>query len=219
MVAANSLRGMPVCGRKTRLSSVENPFSQACENNKAPILAVLEQVFASCRSVLEIGSGTGQHAVHFAPRLPQLRWQPSDVPENLPGIEQWREAEPAPNLLRPIALDVRAPHWGVTPVDGLFTANTLHIMPWSAVQAFFAGLPGVLVPGGVLAVYGPFNYGGAYTSASNARFDQWLKACAPHQGIRDFEAVAELAASAGLALREDNAMPANNRLLVWRRDS
>ncbi|MBK8133332.1 MAG: DUF938 domain-containing protein [Gammaproteobacteria bacterium] len=204
---------------ETRLSSVEKPFSQACENNKAPILAVLQRVFAPCRSVLEIGSGTGQHAVHFAPRLPQLRWQPSDVPENLPGIEQWREAEPAPNLLRPIALDVRAPHWGVAPVDGLFTANTLHIMPWSAVQAFFAGLPGVLASGGVLAVYGPFNYGGAYTSASNARFDQWLKARAPHQGIRDLEAVAELAAGAGLALWEDNAMPANNRLLVWRRNA
>ena len=196
---------------------MEKPFSQACENNKAPILEVLERVFAPCRSVLEIGSGTGQHAVHFAPRLPQLYWQPSDVPENLPGIAQWRAAEPASNLLEPIALDIRARHWGVAPVDGLFTANTLHIMPWSTVQAFFAGLPGVLAPGGVLAVYGPFNYGGEYTSESNARFDQWLKARAPHQGIRAFEAVAELAAGAGLELREDNAMPANNRLLVWRR--
>ena len=196
---------------------MEKPFSQACENNKVPILEVLERVFAPCRSVLEIGSGTGQHAVHFAPRLPQLYWQPSDVPENLPGIAQWCAAEPAANLAQPITLDVRARHWGVAPVDGLFTANTLHIMSWSAVQAFFAGLPGVLVPGGVLAVYGPFNYGGEYTSESNARFDQWLKARAPHQGIRDFDAVAELAAEAGLELREDNAMPANNRLLVWRR--
>jgi SAM-dependent methyltransferase len=196
---------------------MEKPFSQACENNKAPILEVLERVFAPCRSVLEIGSGTGQHAVHFAPRLPQLYWQPSDVPENLPGIAQWRAAEPASNLLAPIALDVRARHWGVAPVDGRFTANTLHIMSWSTVQAFFAGLPGVLAPGGVLAVYGPFNYGGEYTSESNARFDQWLKARAPHQGIRAFEAVAELAAGAGLELREDNVMPANNRLLVWRR--
>lgn len=196
---------------------MEKPFSQACENNKIPILAVLERVFAPCRRVLEIGSGTGQHAVHFAPRLPQLHWQPSDVPEHLPGIEQWRAAEPASNLLAPIALDVRARHWGVAPVDGLFTANTLHIMSWDAVQAFFAGLPGVLVAGGVLAVYGPFNYGGEYTSDSNARFDQWLKARAPHQGIRVFEAVAELAAGAALELREDNAMPANNRLLVWRR--
>jgi trans-aconitate methyltransferase len=195
---------------------VDKPFSQSCENNRAPILAVLESVFVHCRRVLEIGSGTGQHAVYFAPRLPQLQWQPSDVRENLPGIEAWRAAKPAGNLLPPVALDVRVQPWAVAPVDGLFTANTLHIMAWEVVRAFFAGLRGVLVPGGVLAVYGPFNYGGEYTSESNARFDEWLKSRDPRQGIRDVERVAELAAAAGLVLEEDNAMPANNRLLVWR---
>ena len=194
-----------------RFDGVDKPFSQSCENNRAPIQAVLERVFAHCRRVLEIGSGTGQHAVYFAPRLPQLQWQPSDVRENLPGIEAWRAAEPAGNLLAPVALDVRAQPWAVAPVDGLFTANTLHIMAWEVVCAFFAGLRGVLVPGGVLAVYGPFNYGGEYTSESNARFDAWLKARDRRQGIRDVERVAELAAAAGLVLEEDNAMPAPQR--------
>jgi SAM-dependent methyltransferase len=198
---------------------VDRPFSQACENNKAPILAVLERVFVPCRSVLEIGSGTGQHAVHFAPRLPHLSWQPSDLPENLPGIERWRAAEPAPNLRRAVALDVTARDWGIAPVDGIFTANTLHIMPWCAVRAFLAGVPGVLAAGGVLAVYGPFNHGGDYTSESNARFDQRLQARDSRQGIRAVEAVAALAAGAGLELRDDNAMPANNRLLVWQRNT
>lgn len=198
---------------------MDKPFSQACENNRAPILAVLERVFARCRRVLEIGSGTGQHAVHFAPRLPQVQWQPSDVPEHLPGIEAWRAAEPAANLLPPLALDVRVQPWSVALVDGLFTANTLHIMAWEVVETFFAGLRAVLVPGGVLAVYGPFNYGGEYTSESNARFDAWLKSRDPRQGIRAVERVMDLATSSGLVLQEDNAMPANNRLLVWRSSS
>lgn len=193
------------------------PFSQACENNRAPILAVLARVFAACRQVLEIGSGTGQHAVYFAPRLPHLVWQPSDLPEYLPGIRAWLAACPAANLRPPIALDVTTADWGVAEVDAVFSANTLHIMPWTAVAACFAKLPEVLAPGGVLAIYGPFNYRGAYTAASNARFDAWLRERAAHQGIRDFEAVAALATEAGLALLEDNAMPANNRLLVWRR--
>lgn len=193
------------------------PFSQACENNRAPILAVLARVFATRRRVLEIGSGTGQHAVYFAPRLPHLVWQPSDLPEHLPGVRAWLAACPAANLCPPIALDVTAPDWGVAEVDAVFSANTLHIMPWAAVAACFARLPKVLAPGGVLAIYGPFNYGGAYTAASNARFDAWLRERGAHQGIRDFEAVAALATEAGLALLEDNAMPANNRLLVWLR--
>lgn len=193
------------------------PFSQSCENNRAPILAVLERAFARARRVLEIGSGTGQHAAYFAPSLPHLVWQPSDLPPNLPGIRAWCEALPAPNLRLPIELDVTATDWGVAEVDAVFSANTLHIMPWAAVVALFAGLSRVLMPGGVVAIYGPFNYDGQYTAASNARFDAWLRDIAAHQGIRDVEAVAALATGAGLELLEDNAMPANNRLLVWRR--
>ena len=196
---------------------MNRPFSQACENNQAAILTVLQHAFATARQVLEIGSGTGQHAVHFAPRLPHLIWQPSDRPEHLPGIRAWCEALPAPNLRPPIALDVTADDWVVDSVDAVFTANTLHIMAWPVVEALFAGLPGVLAPGGTLAIYGPFNYGGAYTAPSNARFDAWLRSTDPRQGIRNFEAVVALAAEAGLELLEDHAMPANNRLLVWRR--
>lgn len=193
------------------------PFSQACANNRAPILAVLERVFAERRHALEIGSGTGQHAVYFAPHLPHLVWQPSDLPEHLPGIRAWAGAFPAPNLRPPLALDVTAADWGVTGVDAVFSANTLHIMPWEAVVALFARLPDVLARGGALAIYGPFNYHGQYTSTSNARFDAWLREIGAHQGIRDFEKVVALATEVGLELCEDNAMPANNRLLVWQR--
>ena len=205
-------------GRESRYSlPMTRPFSQACKNNRAPILAVLEAAFAKASRVLEIGSGTGQHAVHFAPRLPHLVWQPSDLPHNLPGICAWCEALPAPNLRLPVELDVTTAHWGVAEVDAVFSANTLHIMPWAAVVALFAGLPRVLASGGTLAIYGPFNYDGQYTAASNERFDAWLRQTAVHQGIRDFEAVAALAVDAGLELLEDHVMPANNRLLVWRR--
>ncbi len=193
------------------------PFSQACENNQAPILEVLLRVFADCRDILEIGSGTGQHAAYCAPRLPQLTWQTSDLRGNHPGILAWRDYCAAPNLLPPLDLDVDRQPWPVGRKDGVFTANTCHIMAWGSVVRLFAGLGAVLAPGGVLAIYGPFNYGGKFTSASNARFDGWLKQQGAHQGIRDFEAIDGLAAAAGLRLREDNAMPANNRLLVWRR--
>lgn len=193
------------------------PFSQACENNRAPILEVLLRVFADCRDVLEIGSGTGQHAASFAPRLPWLTWQTSDLRGNHPGIRAWCDDCAAPNLLPPLDLDVDRQPWPVGRKDGVFTANTCHIMAWSSVVNLFAELPRVLAPGGVLAIYGPFNYGGQFTSASNARFDGWLKQQGAHQGIRAFEAVDELAAAAGLRLLEDHAMPANNRLLVWRR--
>ncbi|MFA5496064.1 MAG: DUF938 domain-containing protein [Porticoccaceae bacterium] len=191
------------------------PFSQACENNREPILAILRRVFADRRRVLEIGSGTGQHAVHFAPRLPHLQWQTSDLAENHPAIAAWIDDFPAANLARPLVLDVTAPDWPAGPFDAFFTANTCHIMPWPAVQAMFAGIGRVAAPAAVLALYGPFNYGGRFTSDSNARFDRYLKEWAPHQGIRDSEAIIELARGAGLELAEDQPMPANNRLLVF----
>lgn len=197
-------------------TTLNKPFSQACDNNREAIFEVLSRVFADRNRVLEIGSGTGQHAAAFAPGLPHVNWQTSDLPENHPGINQWIDSVSAPNLLRPLPLDVAESPWPVESIDAAFTANTLHIMSWVHVQGFFSGLGSVLQPGGVLAVYGPFNYKGEYTSPSNARFDQWLRDRDPASGIRDFEAVNQLASAIGLELQEDNEMPANNRLLVWR---
>jgi cyclopropane fatty-acyl-phospholipid synthase-like methyltransferase len=191
--------------------------AEACERNKAPILEVLRTEFAASRSVLEIGSGTGQHAVHFATHLPQLSWQPSEIAALLPGLAERVRLEGSPNLRPPIALDVRATPWPYRGADAIFTANTLHIIGWDAVEDFFRGVGAALGAGGVLCVYGPFNYQGRYTSASNAQFDAWLKARDPHSAIRDFEALNALAAAQELVLTADHAMPANNRTLVWRR--
>ena len=193
------------------------PWSEACERNRTPILEVLLGAFAGATQVLEIGSGTGQHAVFFAAALPHLVWQPSDVAANLQGIAAWRDESGLPNLRAPLALDVDAADWPVTASDGLFSANTLHIMSWASVRNFFAGAGRVLEPGGTLAVYGPFSYDGRHTAESNARFDAFLRACDPLSGIRDFAAVCELAREQGLAFVDDHALPANNRMLVWRR--
>lgn len=193
------------------------PWSEACERNRAPILEVLRSAFAGATQVLEIGSGTGQHAVFFAAALPHLVWQPSDVAANLPGITAWRDDSGLPNLRAPLALDVDAADWPVTACDGLFSANTLHIMSWASVRNFFAGAGRVLEPGGTLAVYGPFSYDGRHTAESNTRFDAFLHARDPLSGIRDFAAVCELVHEQGLAFVDDHALPANNRMLVWRR--
>jgi len=175
-------------------------------------------VFGDRRGVLEIGSGTGQHAAYFAPELAHLTWQPSDVAENLSDIRQWREEAQTPGLLEPITLDVDG-RWPPLPIDAIFTANTCHIMSWPQVERMFARASAILPPRGVLAVYGPFHYGGRPSSESNARFDAFLRSRDPASGVRNFEAVHELAQNHGLALEEDNAMPANNRLLVFRKTS
>jgi len=197
---------------------MEKPFSQACENNKRPLLAVLREAFAAVDFVLEVGSGTGQHAVFFAEQMPWLRWQPTDRAENLPGVEAWRDGAALPNLLPALELDVMQP-WPVTKTPALFSANTVHIMGWSEVERFIAGVGEYLRAGGVFCLYGPFNYGSRYTSASNEQFDRWLKARDPRSGIRDFEALDVLARNAGLEFVADHPMPANNRTLVWRRSS
>jgi cyclopropane fatty-acyl-phospholipid synthase-like methyltransferase len=196
---------------------INKPFSESCEQNREPILAVLRDVFADRTTVLEIGSGTGQHAVYFGAALPHLRWQTADVAVNHPGIRQWLDEAALPNVLPPIDLDVNQTSWRRARYDAVFSANTLHIMGWPAVEHFFEGVGEVLAPAGVLAVYGPFNYNGAYTSESNARFDAWLKARDPASGIRDFEAVEALARAQGMVLLRDIAMPANNRTLVWQK--
>lgn len=194
---------------------MEKLHTPSTEKNREPILAVLREVFADRQHVLEIGSGTGQHAIYFCRHLPHLIWQPSDRPDCLLGINAWLEEAEQPNILPPFEFDLLG-RWPDGRYDAVFSANTLHIMPWAAVEALFAGLPGVLAEGAKLVIYGPFNYGGQFASASNAAFDDSLKQTAPHQGIRDFEAVNELARKAGLALLEDRAMPSNNRCLVWR---
>jgi SAM-dependent methyltransferase len=194
----------------------DKPWSAACERNREPILAVLRDAFADRRHVLEIGSGTGQHAVHFAAAMPWLTWQASDRAENLPGIRAWLADAALPNTPPPLVLDVTG-SWPATRFDAVFSANTLHIMGWPDVAALFAGMAGVLADSASVVVYGPFNDGGAYTSDSNREFDGWLKARDPRSGIRDVEAVDALARAIGLQRVADVAMPANNRCLAWRR--
>jgi hypothetical protein len=194
------------------------PYAAACDRNREPILEVLQRYFADRRHVLEIGSGTGQHAVSFAAALPHLRWQTSDLGQNLPGIRRWLDEARLPNLPGPVVLDVCG-DWPDARFDALFTANTLHILSWPQVCCLFDALPGVLAEDAVVAVYGPFNYGGKFTSPSNTAFDASLKMRSPQMGLRDFEAVDKLAQAIGLTLLADQAMPANNRTLVWQRRS
>ncbi|MET0216555.1 MAG: DUF938 domain-containing protein [Burkholderiales bacterium] len=194
------------------------PWSDACERNKAPILDVLRKVLDGTGFALEIGSGTGQHAVHFGAALPGWIWQPSDLPGNHAGIRRWIEQARLPNLLPPIALDVSREPWPVSRVDAVFSANTAHIMSWAEVQAMFRGVGRVLAPGGRFCLYGPFRFGGQHTSESNERFDAALRREDPRMGVRDFEALETLASANGLALSDDAPMPANNHLLVWARE-
>jgi SAM-dependent methyltransferase len=191
------------------------PCSEACERNKGPILAVLREAFAGCKHVLEIGSGTGQHAVHFALGMNWLVWQPTETSDAMPALRKRIFSEGPSNLRAPVTLDVTVTPWDVRRVDGVFTANTLHIMHWPQVEAFFAGLPAVIKPATVLAIYGPFRYGGEYTSDSNAEFDSMLRSRDPESGIRDFEAVDALATAAGFRFIADHRMPANNQTLIW----
>lgn len=202
------------------------PFSQACENNKAPILAVLTQAFSLNQHVLEIGSGTAQHAVYFAANLPHLIWQTSDQAEYIEAVtarcmHEGKLSNPAANLRLPLILDVTAP-WPVhnlsPDIDAVFTANTLHIMSKAMVKAFFSGLGTYLPQLNTLCIYGPFNYQGQFTSDSNCQFDTFLKQRDPASGIRDIEWICSLASEQGLTLQQDVAMPANNRLLHFAKE-
>ncbi len=195
---------------------MEKPHAPSTEKNREPILAVLREVFADRRQVLEIGSGTGQHAIHFCAQLTHLTWQTSDRPDFLPGIRAWLAEAALPNVLLPFEFDVLG-QWPTARYDAIFTANTLHIMSWEAVEALFAGVSDVLAIGGKLVIYGPFNAGGQYTSESNAAFDRSLREKAPHQGLRDVEQVNALAARAGLTLIACREMPSNNKCLVWQK--
>lgn len=192
------------------------PYSAASERNREPILAVLREWFADRREVLEIGSGTGQHAVHFAVAMPHLIWQCSDRAENLPGIRLWLDEAKLPNTPTPLELDVMDA-WPSRRYDAIFSANTLHIMAWQEVEQLFFALAGVTANDARIAIYGPFNSDGRFSSESNAAFDRDLKMRGAHMGIRDTSAVDALATAAGFDLMEDVAMPANNRLRLWRR--
>lgn len=192
------------------------PFSQSCENNKEHILAQLRKHFTKpFGRVLEIAGGTGQHAEYFARKMPHLYWQSTDVPENFETLNIRLEAAKLPNLPNARPFDVTQEKLSHSPLDYIFSANSLHIMPAEAVPHFFRHMRYLLASSGVLCVYGPFKYNGEFTTPSNADFDLWLKSRNLDSGIRDFEQVHTYAECAGLSLLEDNCMPANNQLLVW----
>ncbi|HYS64349.1 MAG TPA: DUF938 domain-containing protein [Paraburkholderia sp.] len=192
--------------------------SPSAERNRDPILAVLRDVLPAVCRVLEIASGTGQHAICFARALPGLDWQPSDLDEEArASIAAWVAHEGLANVRAPLALDVHQPDWGVDALDAVVCINMIHISPWSAAQALFAGAGRRLVDGGVLYLYGPYKRGGAHTSPSNDAFDRQLRSRDPAWGVRDMEAVIALGASAGLVCDEPIAMPANNFSLVFRK--
>jgi len=193
-------------------------YADACERNRGPILEVLREILGEPGLVLEIGSGTGQHAAWFAAALPQLRWQPTDVAANLPSIEAWRGDVGVSNLLPARALDLSDASWPVAQADYVVCVNTIHIVGWPLVEALFDGVQRVLRPGGLLYVYGPFRYRTRALEPSNERFDAWLKQRDPRSGVRTFEDVDTLAAEAGLRCEGDRTMPANNRSIWWRRN-
>ncbi len=194
---------------------MNKPYSESCDQNCKPILSVIQPLLADCLSLLEIGSGTGQHAVFFAQKMPHLTWHTSDCAEYLPGIQAWLVDEKLENVQSPFVLDVSKSSWPLLDIDAIFSANTAHIMHWQDVEAMFSGVGSCLLPGGRFMLYGPFNYNCQYTSESNERFDQWLKSRDPESGIRDIEDLKELANNAGMVLKNDYEMPANNRILYW----
>ncbi len=189
-------------------------YSAACDQNKDPILKVIKPLLLNTKSVLEVGSGTGQHCVYFAKELPHLTWQASDQSMYLPSINAWIDDAKLANTPKEIELNVDL-DWPEDKYQAIYSANTVHIMSWEMVLNFFKGVGQMLDKGGVFILYGPFNYQGQYTSQSNANFDLWLKNRDPLSAIRDFEALNQLAQKVGLSLVNDFAMPANNRILCW----
>ena len=195
------------------------PNAPACERNRQPILEVLQEELDQCSRVLEIGSGTGQHAVYFAAGLPRVRWQTSDRPGHHEAILAWLEHAGLDNVLPPLALDVETFEPAGLSFDAAFSANTAHIMPVEAVRRMFGLVGGMLEPGGVFCLYGPFNFDGKFSSDSNAAFDASLKQRDSAMGIRDIGELDEFAATAGLVRARLYAMPANNHLAVWRKSA
>lgn len=198
-------------------SKPQKPFSSSADENKHVILEALQPLLKDQQTLLEIASGTGQHAVHFGQALPHLIWQTSELAENIPGILQWLKEAQLANVLAPIELNVSEEHhWPKTAFDAVFSANSFHIMSQAQVSDLFTHLPRILNEQALLMIYGPFNIDGRYTSESNAQFDCWLKQRNPQSGIKDKDWCNSLAAQAGLQMIHDITMPQNNRILVWR---
>jgi len=190
----------------------------AAERNREPILAVLERVLPASGTVLEIASGTGQHAIHFAAALPKLVWQPSDPGEDArASIAAWTAHSGLANVRAPLALDVRDASWGIDAAAAIVCINMIHISPWESAQALIGGAGRLLQTGGVLFLYGPYRRGGAHTAPSNAAFDAQLRSRDPSWGVRDMEDVVALADAAGFDGDEPVEMPANNFCLVFRK--
>jgi len=198
------------------IPSPEKPYAIACERNREPILTVLRQCLPERGRVLEIGSGTGQHAAYFSSAFPDLDWLPSDLPENLEGISLWRE-EAGENCLAPISLDLLSDKLELPQVDAIVCINTLHIVAWQGACQLFAAAGSVLTPGQGIYLYGPYRYADRPLEPSNVQFDQWLKARDPSSGIRNFEDLTRIAKDQGFVLDADVPMPANNRSLCFKR--
>jgi SAM-dependent methyltransferase len=193
-------------------------YAPAVARNRAPLLAVLREHLPAAGLVLEVASGSGEHAAFFAAALPHLAWQPSDPdPRALDSIAAFRAASGAPNLLPPLRLDAEASDWPVLRADAVLCINMIHIAPWTAAIGLIAGAARLLPQDGLLCLYGPFMEKGRHTAPSNAAFDADLRARDPRWGVRDLDAVAELARRHGLALGQTIAMPANNRSVLFRR--
>jgi cyclopropane fatty-acyl-phospholipid synthase-like methyltransferase len=192
-------------------------FSQAADNNKAPILRVLMEWLSDDPLVLEVGSGAGQHAIHMASALEGIRWQPTDRPKVLPTLIDNVSNYGTSNILTPIALDLSSSEWHLGQMDCVYSANVIHIVSEALGENLIRGAAGLLAVDGLLTLYGPFKYRGKFTTASNADFHDWLKARDPESGVRDFEWVCDLAKDSGLSFAEDRPMPANNQFLAFRR--
>lgn len=194
-------------------------YSESCDRNKEPILNVIKPYLGHAKKLLEIGSGTGQHAVYFGAAMPHLTWQTSDLPSQHASIVAWIEHSELPNVRKPFSLDVGRRYWDIDPVDAIFTANTAHIMSWDSVKSMFRGIGMKLKPGGHFFIYGPFNVSDKYTSESNEKFDQWLKEQDPESALRNYEDILSHARHNGLGFINRHQMPANNMLLVFQKNA
>ncbi|MEB8433607.1 DUF938 domain-containing protein [Cocleimonas sp. KMM 6892] len=197
---------------------IQKPFSESCVQNQQVILDVLKPLLKDKKHLLEIGSGTGQHAVFLARQMSHLIWQTSDQSIYHGGIKAWLDEAGLDNTRDPLSLDVSADEWPEETYDVIFSANAVHIMSWENVVDYFNHASPLLESNGYFILYGPFNYEGKYTSESNANFDQWLKNNDPKSCIKDFEKLNKLAEENNMSIVDDIAMPANNRILVWQKN-